>query len=582
MILRLFGVSAIAALAAATTATGQDGAPSKVSRPGQYQGYSSPVYDGSVLTSVYVPMRDGVRLAIDIFRPTRNGVVASEPLPVVWMHSPYNRRPKGGKSEAEIYPGKALDLVKYGYVVAVADFRGLYASFGQNKLYNNGEYVGAAWNDAYDVTEWLAKQPWSSGKIGMWGCSATGGSQLQAAATRPPSLKAIFPMSPNFDAYEFANYGGAPSVSQANPSSAAERDAQASPVDGPDGPKLLAEAHAEHNDDLGNQRDLPFRDSVSPTLGPDWWRRASPSSYVDQFRKPGLGVYAAGNWDESNTKIAPALVYGNMPRGQGKLILGPHGHCGWADTAAQDGLVIQTEELRFFDYWLKGVDNGVMAEPPVTYYTYNAPAGHEWRQSSAWPLPNETRIKYFLRSGSLTREAVSEPGRDTAAMGEPAKAVSTHLQQARGGLLYETAPLADSMEVTGYPVVDLWMSASVADADVVAELSDVAPDGSTRTYQMVGRLRASHRKLSPAPYANFGLPYHSHLAKDVLPLQAGRPAEVKFAMTPMSYLFPKGHRIRLSVTFSNPETHDGKGEAAVLSGGATPSAIDLPVIPARG
>jgi putative CocE/NonD family hydrolase len=527
-------------------------------------------------------MRDGVRLAIDIFRPARNGVAISEPLPVVWMHSPYNRRPKGGKSEAEVYPGKALDLVKYGYVVAVADFRGLYASFGQNKLYNNGEYVGAAWNDAYDVTEWLARQPWSSGKIGMWGCSATGGSQLQAAATRPPSLKAIFPMSPNFDAYEFANYGGAPSVSQASPGSAAERDAQASPVDGPDGPRLLAEAHAEHNDDLGNQRDLPFRDSPSATLGADWWRRASPSSYVDQFRKPGLGIYAAGNWDESNTKIAPALVYGNTAKGQAKLILGPHGHCGWADTAAQDGLVIQTEELRFFDYWLKGVDNGVMSEPAVTYYTYNAPAGHQWRQANAWPLPNETRVKFFLHSGALTRDA-PPAGRDAVAMGEPAKAVSTHLQQAPGGLLYETAPLPDGVEVTGYPVVDLWMSADVADADVVTELSDVAPDGSTRSYQMVGRLRASHRKLSPAPYADFGLPYHSHLRKDVEPLRAGQAAEVKFAMTPMSYLFPKGHRIRLSVTFSDPDTKDGrKAEAAVLSGPRTPSTIELPIIPAGG
>jgi len=580
---RLFGVSALAVMAAlATPVLGQDKAPAKISAPGRYTGYSSPAYDGWTLSSVYVPMRDGVRLAIDIFRPTRNGAAASERLPAVWMHSPYNRRPKDGKSEAEVYPGRALDLVKYGYVVAVADFRGLYASFGQNKLYNNGEYVGAAWNDAYDVTEWLAKQPWSSGKIGMWGCSATGGSQLQAAATRPPSLRAIFPMSPNFDAYEFANYGGAPSVSQANPSSAAERDAQATPVDGPDGPKLLAEAHAQHNDDLGNQRDLPFRDSTSPTLGADWWKRASPSSYVEQFRRPGLGVYAAGNWDESNTKIAPALMFGNMPKGQAKLLFGPHGHCGWADTEAHDGLAIQIEELRFFDYWLKGVDNGVMSEPAVTYYTYNAPAGHEWRQASAWPLPNEMRVKYFLRAGAMSPTGSAPAGRDAVALGEPAKAVSTQLKQAPGGLIYETDALSNAVEVTGYPVVDLWMSADVPDTDVTAELSDVAPDGSTRSYQMVGRLRASHRKLSAPPYANFGLPYHSHLTSDAAPLPKGQPAEVKFAMTPMSYLFAKGHRIRLSVTFSDPDAKAGqKAEASVLSGAGTPSAIELPIIQAR-
>lgn len=582
--LRLFGVSTLVIVAAlSTSASGQGSTPTKISKPGDYRGYSSAKYDGWALSSVYVPVRDGTKLAIDIFRPTRNGVVADERLPVVWMHSPYNRRPKDGKSEAEVYPGRALDLVKYGYVVAVADFRGLYASFGQNKLYNNGEYVGPAWTDAYDITEWLAKQPWSSGKIGMWGCSATGGSQLQAAATRPPSLKAIFPMSPNFDAYDFANYGGAPSMSQAMPASAAERDAQASPVDGPDGPRLLAQAHAEHNDDLGNQLGLPFRDSASPTLGPNWWKRASPSSYVDEFRKPGLAVYAAGNWDESNTKIAPALVYANMPQGRAKLLFGPHGHCGWADTAAQDGLAIQVEELRFFDYWLKGIDNGVMREPAVTYYTYNAPAGHEWRQASAWPLSNEKRVKYFLHAGTLGSAPAAASGEDKTAMGEPAKAVSIQLRQAPGGLLYETEPLQDGVEVTGYPVMDLWMSADTPDADVVTELSDVAPDGSTRTYEMVGRLRASHRKLASPPYRNFGLPYHSHLSRDAEPLPQGRPVELRFAMTPMSYVFPKGHRIRLSVTFSDPAGQGTtKAAASVWSGPQTPSTIDLPVIPSRG
>src|SRR3954470_4242098 len=96
VMLRLFGVSTLAVMAAlSTSALGQDAPAAKVSRPGEYKGYSSPLYDGSALSSVYVTLRDGVRLAIDIFRPTRNGVVVNERLPVVWMHSPYNRRPKG-------------------------------------------------------------------------------------------------------------------------------------------------------------------------------------------------------------------------------------------------------------------------------------------------------------------------------------------------------------------------------------------------------------------------------------------------------------------------------------------------------
>ena len=88
------------------------------------------------------------------------------------------------------------------------DFRGVYASFGQNRAYNRGEWIDAARMDAYDITEWFARQPWSSGNIGMWGCSATGGSQMQAATMAPPSLKAIFPMSAEFDAYPFRVNGG--------------------------------------------------------------------------------------------------------------------------------------------------------------------------------------------------------------------------------------------------------------------------------------------------------------------------------------------------------------------------------------
>ena len=187
------GIAALIALS--TFCAGASAAPPKVSKPGEYRGYSTASYDGHQLTSQYVSMRDGTRLAIDVFLPTQEGKVASGKLPVVWMHTPYNRRTTNNGLTAANYPGKALQLVKYGYAVAVADFRGLYASYGRNAGYNRGEWQEAAKFDAYDVTEWLAKQPWSNGKVDMWGCSATGGSQMQALSTTPPSLKAIFPIS---------------------------------------------------------------------------------------------------------------------------------------------------------------------------------------------------------------------------------------------------------------------------------------------------------------------------------------------------------------------------------------------------
>src|SRR6187455_3264344 len=222
----------------------------KVSRPGDYRGYSSAHYDGHELTSRYVQVRDGTRIAVDIFRPANAGRVAPGRFPIVWMHTPYNRRNTQNGLTAANYPGKALQLVKYGYAVAVADFRGTYASFGKNAGYNRGEWQDAARFDAYDITEWLASRPWSSGKIGMWGCSATGGSQMQSLTNAAPSLKAVVAMSAEWDAYPFGALGGVSRGAVARPNATgdgnAERDAAAVPVDGPDGPARMAQAIAQH------------------------------------------------------------------------------------------------------------------------------------------------------------------------------------------------------------------------------------------------------------------------------------------------------------------------------------------------
>jgi predicted acyl esterase len=155
----------------------------RVSRPGEYAGYGDAIYsDQYEITSQYVRVSDGTKLAMDLYRPKdkTTGNVITTPLPVLWMHTPYNRRYSNNKAlTVESYPGTAAKLVKYGYVVATVDFRGLYASYGHNVAFNRGEWITAARRDAYDITEWLARQPWSNGNIGMWGCSATGGSQLR-------------------------------------------------------------------------------------------------------------------------------------------------------------------------------------------------------------------------------------------------------------------------------------------------------------------------------------------------------------------------------------------------------------------
>ncbi|HEV7138278.1 MAG TPA: CocE/NonD family hydrolase [Steroidobacteraceae bacterium] len=584
-ILLSVAVLTLALPAAAVYAAHSSGA-QRISEPGYYSGYAPAAYDGYRRTSFYVAVRDGTRLAVDLFRPTLHGVLAKQKLPVVWMNTPYNRRGSGGRTTVSGYPGFALQLVKYGYNVAVVDFRGLYASFGTNRVYNFGEYVPPATTDAYDMTQWFAGQPWSNGRIGMWGCSATGGSQMQAAITRPPALKAIFPMSADFDAYSFLVIGGVPlqPFMPASQALTADRDRMAVPVDGPEGPALLAQAIAGHKAnvdaaDVGVGTNLPFRDSRAAELGGvEWWQVSSPSTHLDALRHSDFGVYATSNWDESGTKVAAFEIFGNLPRGRAKLLVGPARHCGWSEVWQDTGFSIVTEERRFFDYWLKGIQNGVMQEAPVTYYTYNAPPRSAWKTAAAWPLPNEVRTAFYLTRGELDRTAPKSPGKDTTAMSPEPKANPIWVAKPSGGASYETAPLPHDIQITGNPVMDLWISTHARDTDVVAWLDDVAPDGSTRSYQMFGRLRASDRALAKPPYNDFGLPWHTFRKEDARPLQPGRPTKLQFALLPMSYIFPAGHRIRLTLAFSSPSGGPAS-PVTILRAPETDSFITLPVIP---
>jgi putative CocE/NonD family hydrolase len=545
-------------------------------------------YDGHQQTSFYVAVRDGTKLAVDLVQPTRKGVVATEPLPVVWMHSPYNRRTNGGGRAVETYPGFALRLVEHGYHAAVVDFRGVYASFGQNRAYNRGEWVDAARMDAYDITEWFARQPWSNQRIGMWGCSATGGSQMQAATTAPPSLKAIFPMSAEFDAYSFQVNGGvapppgAPLRALPGP---AVRDKTAVAVDGPDGAAQLQAAIAGHAPDGDAIGDVPFRDSVSKPLGVGWWALSSPHTYLATLRTSGIGVYAVANWNEAGTKHGAFYTYRNL-RSHARLLVGPAGHCGWSQVRTETGFDIVDEEKRFFDYWLKGVNNGVMDEPRVTYYTYNAARGQEWRRAATWPLPQENRTTWYLGDRTLG-PGRSAAGRDTVGFTRLAQTATstTGPRETPGGtvLAYDSAVLGDDLEVTGHPVMRAWISADAPDADIVARLDDVAPDGSVRSYNMHGQFRASHRALGTAPYDTMGLPWHSFTRSDARPLVTGTPSEVAFEMLPLSYIFKAGHRIRLTVFFADPAspTAPNPGTSIVLlRSSSMPSSVTLPIIPA--
>ena len=571
---------------------GGGGSSARVSRPGVYRGYSEAKYKfGYHLSSQYVAVRDGTKLAVDLYRPKdADGRVVETPLPVLWMHTPYNRRyfgytntPRG--LTGETYPGAAVRLIEYGYIVAVADFRGLYASHGKNVAYNRGEWAPAARLDAYDITEWLAAQPWSTGKIGMWGCSATGGSQLQAATTKPPHLKAIFPMSCEFDAYAFAVAGGmAPpegvptSVPPPGDTPAKQRDNNAEPVDSDTDRTQLTAAQAEHATNLENAGYVPLRDSSSENVPGKWWVDSSPSNYLDEISESNVAVYLAANWDEGTTKHGAFFSYNNLKNPR-KMIIGPGTHCAWVWVQKAIGFDIAVEELRFFDYWLKDIDNGVMDEPAVHYYTYNAPQGTEWRSSPNWPLIDERRTPFYL--GNARTLSVSAPTGDATRDEIAVDYEVTPENITDKGLVYESQPLSLDLQVTGHPQIILHVSSTATDGDFIATLQDVAPDGSAKSYNITGRLRGSHRKLGDAPYDYLGLPWHSSRKADLSPMVPGEPTELCFDLLPLSLVFRKGHRIRVVLTFAAGRATEAQNPAPVVTihrDATRRSALILPVI----
>ena len=230
-----------------------------------------------------------------------------------------------------------------------------------------------------------------------------------------------------------------------------------------------------------------------------WWEKSSPHTYLEALRASGIGIYAAANWDEAATKYGAFFTLNNLPHT--KLVVGPAGHCAWTAVRDQTGFDIVVEELRFFDHWLKGIDNQVMSEEKVHYYTYNADPTHSWRSAPSWPLPDEQKTALYLGARTLASAQPTE----AAARDE----VTLRYDDAAGSrLTYETEPLPADLTVTGHPTVELWTSSTAADGDYIATVYDVAPDGSATTFNIHGRLRASLRKEAPPPYDNLSLPYH--------------------------------------------------------------------------
>ncbi len=588
-----------------------DAASGKTSALGQYKGYSQAVYDGSRRSSDYLPLPNGTKLAYDLILPTKNGKPAAERLPVLFKYTPYLRTftlfdqngrnviadlmALGWKERAMLRvrywlspEGRYMDplfrtpwlknMVEHGYAVIVVERPGTGASFGTwDPTHETGGQEASA------IMNWIAAQPWSNGKIGMYGDSFQAMIQMAAAAQGNTHLKAIFPTSAPLEMYNGITYPGGVYNTAFNAffkwaTSFLQADT-VTPVDSDKDGQLLARAQAERARSLPETinfaKDYPYRDSVGPLKIKIWEGPSALYPFIERINRAGVPIYLTNGWFDIFT-AEMFFWYKNLtvPR---RLIVRPLDHSE-IEKNSLDDLDFGAEAHRWFDYWLKGIDNGIMKEPPIHYYSMEAAKKGMWRTAIEWPPAGRKSSRFYFaggKTGSIDSAndgfLLTSPPADRAASAiytvDYTMSTGRHSRWSavnwarqypdmrandKKGLTYTTAPLKEDLDVTSHPVVRLWLTTDASELDVFVYLEDVDPSGRS-DYITEGVLRATHRKLGRAPFDNLGLPFQSHYQSDQTPIPAGEPFEMIFSLLPTSYKFPQGHRVRITIAFADAD-----------------------------
>ncbi len=576
--------------------------------------------------SRYISGFDGTRLAADIVIPAdENGDTPSEKLPVILTAS------RGGRWRDDDCAVER-ELVAGGYVYVIAEMRGCGASYGVNDSFASIENR----KDVAAITGWILKQPWCDGNIGMLGGSNRGFIQLASATLAPPGLRSIIPSVANIDFY-YQNYpngvSALPSRMLSGFSSTEKKTKEellktVSPVDEDIDGNMAWEAYEK--DQFPNNRNfvghllLPdmYRDSENPNFqGAKTNLLIPPVTHTEAFRKSGIMMYQIGGWFDSNVlgQLIAQKSWGGL------LTIGPWNHFECSRSRADESSCFTGSDFdfageyrRWFDRTLKNEDNGMELRPPILYYTLGAGPGREWRYAESWPPYNTIKTKLYFdaaksgtvssaNDGTLSQTRPENPCRDRCRVDTSIRVFDSgdgnggfdrmkrfwEVDMApcvdTKGLTYTSAPLFPvyENEMTGTPLVDLWVSSTAPDADFLVYLEEVFPDGRSK-FITEGEMRASHRSAEKnEAWESVGAVYHPSLEADckrLLEKGMREPVNLCFALEPTSYVFSKGSRIRVTVTFADSQTfqHPMYGDGAPLIelclGGDRASSITLPFV----
>ena len=481
-----------------------------------------------------IPMSDGVRLAARIWLP----VDAEErPVPAVLEYIPYRKNDFTAFRDSIRHPYFA----GHGYASVRVDMRG--SGDSEGILYD--EYLPQEQDDALEVMAWLAAQPWCTGDVGIIGKSWGGFNGLQIAARRPPQLKAVISIYSTDDRYadDVHFRGGCLLACDMLPWASRMFVMNGLPPD----PRHAGERWREMWLDR-LQHTPPFIEAwLSHQTRDDFWKQGS---VCEDFSDITCPVYAVGGWADAYTNAVPRLLEG-LP-GPRKGLIGPWSH-EYPEVATPGPAIGFLQEcLRWWDYWLKGLDTGIMDEPMLRVWLQDSvePSPYyrerpgRWVTEPTWPSPNLETQTYWLNKHTLDEAPATETelsylgslfaGADAGVWcpyGDPADLPPDQRAEDGLALAFESGPLQEPVEILGFPELTLTVSANRPNALVVVRLCDVAPTGSSLLVSR-GFLNLTHRDSHEQPS----------------PLEPGRRYTVTIRLDVAGHKLPAGHRWRLSVS----------------------------------
>ncbi|EHR49874.1 putative hydrolase, CocE/NonD family [Saccharomonospora marina XMU15] len=529
--------------------------------------YSLP-YDIVEEDNVSIPVSDGTRLAARIWRPVASD---HDRFPAIVEYIPYRKRDFTAVRDSIHHPY----LAGHGYCCVRVDLRGT----GESEGVLTDEYLEREQLDAEDVLEWVASAPWCTGRVGMMGISWGAFSALQVAARRPASLYAIVIASFTDDRYaDDMHYMGGCLLSD----NLAEAGTMFAHSTLPPDPAVVGEQWRQ----MWLQRLEGARPWVTEWLRhqhrDDYWRHASVCENYGDVRCP---VLASSGWaDGYSNAVMRLLRQLDVPR---KGLVGPWSHKFPHLGEPGPAIGYLQEVVRWWDHWLKDIDNGVLdgpmlyawmqdSVPPSTSYEQRP---GRWVGEPCWPSPHVRSLRFPLDRHRLAERRGQVPERELrissplsvgqfagkwASYNAPPDLPYDQREEDGGSLVFETDPLPQTCEILGAPVVELDVSADRPTAMIAARLSDVAPDGRA-TRVSYGLLNLTHRNGHERPEC----------------LEPGRRYRVSIELNAVAQAFPPSHRIRLSLSTSYWPLAWPPPEPVVLSVHTGSSELVLPVRPAE-